>query len=126
MMTLTKTEIKKIIENLRDLKESFKINIKQDNYTVATEFEITNKINLILSDSDYKENNLNEFQLSITKQLENLPENAEQNDLTTDEFIIEETIYLNLRNSNKKLFESFDRQIDEIINNFTKEFTMIK
>jgi hypothetical protein len=125
-MTLTKTEIKKIIENLRDLKESFKINIKQDNYTVATEFEITNKINLILSDSDYKENNLNEFQLSITKQLENLPENAEQNDLTTDEFIIEETIYLNLRNSNKKLFESFDRQIDEIINNFTKEFTMIK
>lgn len=126
MMTLTKTEIKKIIENLRDLKESFKINIKQDNYTVATEFEITNKINLILSDSDYKENNLNEFQLSITKQLENLPENAEQNDLTTDEFIIDETIYLNLRNSNKKLFESFDRQIDEIINNFTKEFTMIK
>jgi hypothetical protein len=125
-MTLTKTEIKKIIENLRDLKESFKINIKQDNYTVATEFEITNKINLILSDSDYKENNLNEFQLSITKQLENLPENAEQNDLTTDEFIIDETIYLNLRNSNKKLFESFDRQIDEIINNFTKEFTMIK
>ena len=88
--------------------------------------KITNKINLILSDSDYKENNLNEFQLSITKQLEILPENAEQNDLTTDEFIIDETIYLNLRNSNKKLFESFDRQIDEIINNFTKEFTMIK
>jgi ribosomal protein L22 len=120
-MTLTKTEIKKIIENLRDVKEQFKISIKMRNFSVNTEHEITNKINLIIEESDD-----NEFNLSITKQLENLPENAEENDLTTDEFIIDEIIYLNLKNSDKKLIESFDRQIDEIINNFTKEFTMIK